>query len=204
MKLLRVLQEQEVERVGSSRKVSLNVRVISATNSDLEERVKSGQFREDLYYRLNVIPILLPPLRDRREDIPLLAKHFLKKICIDMNRPQLELTAEAIRDLENYGWPGNVREMENVIERAIALNDGDVIGQNDLPSRISGTAERKDNLPILHIPEEGLDLAETMEKVERTLIKQAMDKSRNIKARAAALLNLNRTTLVEKIKRYDM
>jgi DNA-binding NtrC family response regulator len=94
--------------------------------------------------------------------------------------------------------------MENVIERAIALNDGDVIGQNDLPSRISGTAEGKDNLPILHIPEEGLDLAETMEKVERTLIKQAMDKSRNIKARAAALLNLNRTTLVEKIKRYDM
>src|SRR5210317_567314 len=204
MKLLRVLQEQEVERVGSSLKVRLDVRVISATNSDLEERVKSGEFREDLYYRLNVIPILLPPLRDRREDIPLLAKHFLKKICIDMNRPQLELTAEAIRDLENYGWPGNVREMENVIERAIALNDGDVIGQNDLPSRISGTAERKDNLPILHIPEEGLDLAETMEKVERTLIKQAMDKSRNIKARAAALLNLNRTTLVEKIKRYDM
>ncbi|MDH3870283.1 MAG: sigma-54 dependent transcriptional regulator, partial [Desulfuromonadales bacterium] len=204
MKLLRVLQEQEVERVGSSLKVSLDVRVISATNSDLEERVKSGEFREDLYYRLNVIPILLPPLRDRREDIPLLAKHFLKKICIDMNRPQLELTTEAVRALENYGWPGNVREMENVIERAIALTDSDVIGQNDLPSRISGTVEGKGNLPILHIPEEGLDLAETLEKVERTLIKQAMEKSRNIKARAAALLNLNRTTLVEKIKRYDM
>ena len=204
MKLLRVLQEQEVERVGSSLKVRLDVRVISATNSDLEERVKSGEFREDLYYRLNVIPILLPPLRDRREDIPLLAKHFLKKICIDMNRPQLELTTEAVRALENYGWPGNVREMENVIERAIALTDSDVIGQNDLPSRISGTVEGKGNLPILHIPEEGLDLAETLEKVERTLIKQAMEKSRNIKARAAALLNLNRTTLVEKIKRYDM
>jgi DNA-binding NtrC family response regulator len=165
---------------------------------------ESGEFREDLYYRLNVIPILLPPLRDRREDIPLLAKHFLKKICIDMNRPQLELTIEAIRALENYGWPGNVREMENVIERAIALTESDVIDQNDLPSRISGTAEGTGNLPTLHIPEEGLDLAETVEQIERTLINQAMEKSRNIKARAAALLNLNRTTLVEKIKRYDM
>jgi DNA-binding NtrC family response regulator len=121
-----------------------------------------------------------------------------------MNRPQLELTIEAIRALENYGWPGNVREMENVIERAIALTDSDVIDQNDLPSRIRGTAEGTDNLPTLHIPEEGLDLAETVEQVERTLIKQAMEKSRYIKARAAALLNLNRTTLVEKIKRYDM
>jgi DNA-binding NtrC family response regulator len=180
------------------------VRVISATNADLEERVKRGEFREDLYYRLNVIPILLPPLRERREDIPLLAKHFLKKICIDMNRPQLELTNEAIRTLEGYGWPGNVREMENVIERAIALTESDVIGQNDLPSRISGISQGHDNLPTLHIPEEGLDLAETVEQVERTLIKQAMEKSKNVKARAASLLNLNRTTLVEKIKRYDM
>lgn len=121
-----------------------------------------------------------------------------------MNRPQLELTIEAIRAMEHYGWPGNVREMENVIERAIALTDSEVLGLDDLPSRISGIVEGKDQLPSFHIPEEGLDLAETVEQLERTLIKQAMEKSRNVKARAASLLNLNRTTLVEKIKRYDL
>jgi DNA-binding NtrC family response regulator len=204
MKLLRVLQEQEVERVGSTHKTQLDVRVISATNTDLDERVRQGDFREDLYYRLNVIPILLPPLRDRREDIPLLAKHFLKKICIDMNRPQLDLSQEAIRAMEGYRWPGNVREMENVIERAIALSDSEIIDSSDLPSRIGGITQGVGNLPIPQIPEEGLDLAETVAQIEQTLIQQAMEKSRNIKARAASLLKVNRTTLVEKIKRYGM
>lgn len=204
MKLLRVLQEQEVERVGSTQKTKLDVRVISATNSDLEERVRRGEFREDLYYRLNVIPIQLPPLRERREDIPLLAKHFLKKICKDMHRPQLELSQAAVRAMEGYEWPGNVREMENVIERAIALTDNEVIDCNDLPTNIAGTTQGNDTLPTLHIPEEGLDLADTIAQIEQALIRQALEKSRNIKARAAALLNINRTTLVEKIKRYGM
>ncbi len=204
MKLLRVLQEQEVERVGSTRRTKLDVRVISATNSDLEQRVRRGDFREDLYYRLNVIPIQLPPLRDRREDIPLLAKHFLRKICDDMRRPVLELTHGALRALENYDWPGNVREMENVIERAIALTDGDIIDCHDLPPQIGGVYRENDHLPSFLIPDEGLDLTETIAQIELTLIRQAMEKSQNVKARAADLLNINRTTLVEKIKRYGI
>jgi DNA-binding NtrC family response regulator len=204
MKLLRVLQEQEIERVGSTHRTKLDVRIISATNSDLEEKVRRGEFREDLYYRLNVIPIPLPPLRERREDIPLLAKHFLRKICTDMRRPVLDLTQDAIRALESYEWPGNVREMENAIERAVALTDSDVIDRQDLPSQIGNVALENEHLPTLHIPDEGLNMAETIAHIEQTLIKQAMDKSRNVKARAATLLNINRTTLVEKIRRYGM
>jgi two-component system response regulator AtoC len=204
MKLLRVLQEQEVERVGATSRTKLDVRVISATHADLEERVRREDFREDLYYRLNVIPIHLPPLRDRREDIPLLAKHFLRKICTDMRRPVLEITQEAVRALENYKWPGNVREMENVIERTVALTDSDIIDVQDLPPQIGGVAQRDSLLPSLQIPEGGLDLAEAIAQIEQTLIKQAMDKSSNVKARAASLLKINRTTLVEKIKRYGM
>jgi two-component system response regulator AtoC len=204
MKLLRVLQEQEVERVGSTSRVKLDVRVISATNADLEGKVRRGEFREDLYYRLNVIPIHLPPLRERREDIALLAKHFLRKICTDMHRPILEITQEAIRALEVYEWPGNVREMENVIERAVALTDGDIIDRQDLPSQIGGISQENNHFPTLQIPEDGLDLSETMALFEQALIKQALDKSSNVKARAASLLNINRTTLVEKIKRYSM
>jgi len=204
MKLLRVLQEQEVERVGATSRTKLDVRVISATNADLEERVRREDFREDLYYRLNVIPIHLPPLRERREDIPLLAKHFLKKICADMHRPQLELTQEAVRAMEDYKWPGNVREMENVIERTVALTDSDIIDVQDLPPQIGRIVHKDSLLPALQIPDEGLDLAEAISKIEQALIKQAMDKSSNVKARAATLLNINRTTLVEKIKRYGM
>ncbi len=204
MKLLRVLQEQEVERVGSTRRTKLDVRVISATHANLEEMVHSDNFREDLYYRLNVIPIQLPPLRERREDIPLLTRHFLRKICTDMRRPMMEITPEAVRALETYKWPGNVREMENVIERTIALTDNDIIDIQDLPSQIGGISQEGGLLPTLQIPEEGLDLAEAIAHIEQALIKQAMDKSSNIKARAASLLKINRTTLVEKIKRYDM
>ncbi len=204
MKLLRVLQEQETERVGSTRRTKLDVRVISATNADLEERVRHGQFREDLYYRLNVIPIPLPPLRERHEDVPLLAKHFLRKICMDMNRPILDLSQEALRALERYDWPGNVREMENAIERAVALTDGDIIDRQDLPPQIGGIPLDDTPMPIVQIPDEGLNMAGTIANIEQALIKQAMDKTSNVKARAAALLKINRTTLVEKIKRYGM
>ena len=204
MKLLRVLQEQEVERVGSIRKTKLDVRVISATNSDLDERVRRAEFREDLFYRLNVIPIHLPPLRERHEDIALLARHFLRKICADMRHPICELTPDALIAMESYKWPGNVREMENVIERVVALTDGNVIDRQDLPPQIAGTLNESGLLPALHIPEEGLDLTETMAHLERHLIQQAMERSQSIKARAASLLNINRTTLVEKIKRYGM
>lgn len=204
MKLLRVLQEQEVERVGSTRKTKLNVRVISATNADLEDRVRKGEFREDLYYRLNVIPIHLPPLRERREDIALLAKHFLRKSCKEMRRPVMQLSKDATQAMEGYDWPGNVREMENVIERTVALTDGAVIDKSDLPNQFIDLDDEAGSLPSLNIPVDGIDLSETVAHLEKSLILQALDRVGHIKARAAALLRINRTTLVEKMKRYDM
>jgi two-component system, NtrC family, response regulator AtoC len=205
MKLLRVLQEEELERVGSSRKIKLDIRVISATNSNLEEEVKRGNFREDLFYRLNVIPIQLPPLRDRREDIPLLVRHFLQSTCREMGRQLMSVSPEAMQALENYEWPGNVREMENVIERTVALTDGEFIERKDLPSAIAGPGAP--DAPILVYPRvsaEGIALLKTMEEIERHMIRDALKLSTGVKARAAALLQINRTTLVEKMKRLGM
>jgi transcriptional regulator with PAS, ATPase and Fis domain len=206
MKLLRVLQEQEVEKVGSSKKIKLDVRVISATNCDLEEEVEQGRFRKDLYYRLNVIPIPLPPLRERREDIALLARYFLQKICSEMNRPLLAITPAAMVCLENYHWPGNVRELENVIERTVTLTEGSAIGRSDLPTNISGSFH-EDEEPQISCPrltEAGLDMPLIISGIERCMIKAAMELSGGVKARAADLLNIKRTTLVEKIKRLSI
>ncbi len=206
MKLLRVLQEQEVERVGSSKKIKLNVRVISATNANLEDQVKKGQFREDLYYRLNVIPILLPPLRDRQEDIPLLARHFLQKTCREMKRSLMSLSPAAMQALENYEWPGNVREMENVIERTVALTDGDIIEKRDLPQHIGGGEDSGSSMAFQPppIPEEGVNMVMFIEGIERGMIREALVMGKGVKAKAAALLGINRTTLVEKMKRLDL
>lgn len=205
MKLLRVLQEQELERIGSGRTIKLNVRVISATNAALEEEVKKGNFREDLYYRLNVIPIALPPLRERREDIALLARHFLNKCCNGMGREVMTLSTAAIRAFELYEWPGNVREMENVIERTVALTDGDLIKPQDLPSTI-GNIEQQDEEALPHptITSAGIDLPATMAEIERGMIEDALQLTKGVKARAAAILQINRTTLVEKMKRLGL
>lgn len=204
MKLLRVLQEHEIERVGSSQKVKLNVRVISATNADLEEQVKKGEFREDLYYRLNVIPILLPPLRERQEDIALLALHFLRKSCNEMNRSLMSISPDAMRALEAYEWPGNVREMENVMERTVALTEGEVIEREDLPPGIGGRQE--DSLALLspRVTKEGVDMVKVISEMERLMIREALELGNGVKARAASLLGINRTTLVEKIKRLGL
>jgi DNA-binding NtrC family response regulator len=204
MKLLRVLQEHEVERVGSSHKVRFNVRVISATNANLEELVEKGLFREDLYYRLNVIPIPLPPLRERREDIPLLARYFLRKIPIDMKREPMHFTASALEALESYEWPGNVREMENAIERAVALSDGATIDREDLPPKISDKNNVDYFLRCPEIPETGLDMPLVIAAMEKGMIANAMKKAAGVKSRAAAMLGINRTTLVEKIKRLNI
>ena len=204
MKILRVLQEQEIERVGGTRPIKLNVRVISATNADLEDQVRQGRFREDLYYRLNVIPLHLPLLSERREDIPLLARHFLRKLCAEMKRPLMTLTPAAISALEFYDWPGNVREMENVIERTVALTDGEVIDRHDLPPQFASGGGNPDLIPVPKVPDEGLDLPGTIDAIERAMIGQAIKMSGGVKARAATLLGLNRTTLVEKIKRLGL
>ena len=203
LKLLRVLQEQEVEPVGGSRPIKLDIRIISATNTDLEEMVKTGEFREDLFYRLNVIPINLPPLRERKEDIPLLARHFLKKSCKHLKRDLIHFDHAIFTTLEHYKWPGNVRELENIIERTAALCEGDRIGIDDLPSHISGIKQRSSQV-ISTLPRDGLDMPYHIQQLERDWINQALEYCNGVKAKAAEMLHIKRTTLVEKMKRLGI
>jgi DNA-binding NtrC family response regulator len=202
MKLLRVLQEREFERVGDNKSVKVDTRVIAATNSDLAKMVKEGSFREDLYYRLNVITVQLPPLRDRKEDIPLLASHFVSKF-INGSRPDLPLVSQdAMRHLMAYSWPGNIRQLENAIERAIALLGGRAgIEVSDLPPEIQ--AAQIPVVPSVDFPDDGVDLPDLVDQIERDLIQRALRRTGGNKAAAAGLLKLKRTTLVEKLKRID-
>ena len=198
MKLLRVLQEREFERVGDNQTIKVDVRVIAATNSDLARMVAAGEFREDLYYRLNVIPIQLPPLRERRDDIPVLVTHFLTKFAPDTG---MLVSQSAMRALMAYHWPGNVRQLENAIERAVALGTGrPEIDSADLPSEIQSTPQAA-AAPFVEFPEEGLDLPTYLASIERDLIGRALDRTRGNRNRAAELLRIKRTTLVEKLKR---
>ncbi|MDD5105851.1 MAG: sigma-54 dependent transcriptional regulator [Desulfuromonadaceae bacterium] len=202
-KLLRVLQEHEVERVGSNKPVKLHVRIISATNADLETLVKQGLFREDLYYRLNVIPLHLPPLRERQEDILHLTAFFLEKQCRLMGRPLCSITKQALEVLERYVWPGNVRELENLVERMVALTDSTQLTVDDIPTKILGEKPSKDELCV-KMTSDGIDLIATLSRIEQNLIVQALHSAGGVKAKAAVLLGINRTTLVEKIKRLKM
>ena len=203
IKLLRVLQEQEVERIGSNRPIKLDVRIISATNADLDQEVKKGNFRDDLFYRLNVIPVTLPPLRERVEDILPLVRHFLAKYCESMARTPMNISKEALMALEQYNWPGNVRELENMVERTVALTEGELITLDDLPANIiKFYGEHEDS--STRITSRGIDMAKVMNEMERKMITDALSLSDGVKARAAALLNLNRTTLVEKMRRLGM
>jgi len=207
MKLLRVLQEREFERVGDGKPVKVDVRIVAATNSDLAKMVKDGTFREDLYYRLNVIQIELPPLRDRKEDIPLLVQHFVEKYATTIVKPQngssdgrVLVSQDAMRRMMAYQWPGNVRQLENAVERALALLAGrTTIDVTDLPPEIQAAAAT--TVPSLDFPESGVDLPTIVEQIERELIGQALSRTGGNKAAAAGLLNLKRTTLVEKLKR---
>jgi DNA-binding NtrC family response regulator len=196
MKLLRVLQEREFERVGDSHTTKVDVRVIAATNSDLAQMVADGQFREDLYYRLNVIPVELPPLRHRKDDIPLLVRHFL-----DRFKPAAVFSQEAMRKLMAFGWPGNVRQLENAVERAVALSGTRTqIDVSDLPREIQ-QAQELSLISSVELPEGGLDLDQYVAAIERDLIERSLERTRGNKGQAAKLLNLKRTTLVEKLKR---
>jgi DNA-binding NtrC family response regulator len=213
MKLLRVLQEREFERVGDSQPVKVDARFIAATNSDLAKMVQQGRFREDLYYRLNVIPIQLPPLRNRKEDIPLLVQRFLQKFAsqrVDQSptpNPQppvlMSVSQQAMRHLMAYHWPGNVRQLENAIERAVALTGGRTqIDVTDLPTEVQSASEVSLS-PDLSLPGDGLDLNAYVGNIERELIYRALQKSEGNKGKAAKLLSLKRTTLVEKLKRIE-
>ena len=197
-KLLRALQEREFERVGDSQTVKVDVRVIAATNSDLARMVAEGTFREDLYYRLHVIPVQLPPLRDRRDDIPLLVQHFLEKFS---PTSAMQVSQDSMRALMAYPWPGNVRQLENAVERAVALSAGrQQIDLSDLPNEVH-VMPPSTQAPFVDLPEEGLDLPAYLSAIERDLIQRSLDRTGGNRNRAAELLHIKRTTLVEKLKR---
>ena len=205
VKLLRVLQERKVEPVGSTRSVDIDVRVIAATNKDLREEVKAGRFREDLYYRLQVVPIELPSLRERgAHDTMLLANFFLDRSCSNIGRTPLLFSKEAEKIMLNYGFPGNVREMENLMERLAILCDGDEVQVHDLPDYLSKNTSIQNSSKILQLPDEGVDFNELIEQYESSLIGLALEKTNGNKKAAARLLKLNRTTLVEKIKKKGL
>ena len=226
VKLLRVLAEQEIDRLGGSKPVKVNVRFITATHRNIEDAIKEGKFREDLYYRLNIIPIFIPPLRDRKSDIPLLVQNFLKKCNENQDQQAKVISDETIQMLANYSWPGNIRELGNFIERMVVLSMGGNITPRDLPEKVLGEVPRE-NLPpmeksgcelsptdmlqnglkqsfFIGLPEGGINLKNAVEEFERGLITEALEKTNWVKNKAAGLLELNRTTLVEKIKKMDL
>ncbi|MEE9263031.1 MAG: sigma-54 dependent transcriptional regulator [Vicinamibacteria bacterium] len=201
-KLLRVIQEKEFMRLGGVDNVKVDVRIIAATNTDLKQLVDQGGFREDLYYRLNVINVMLPALRQRKEDIPLLVNHFLVKYGEENGRLNVELEKEALQALVEYDWPGNVRELENVIERAVVLTEGTSIDRRLIPEHVrSGPTFR---VPQVVVPEEGISFRDVITDFERKLIESSLETSGGVQKRAAQLLGLKPTTLNEMIKRYNI
>lgn len=234
VKILRVLQEKEIERVGGTGSKKVDVRVVAATNRDLEKEVAAGRFREDLYYRLNVIPLHLPPLRDRGSDVMLLANHFLEQFCRKKGRPVLELAQDTRKILAAYNWPGNVRELVNFMERLSILVDGEVIQPSDLPDKILNQVGDIGILPEPPAPEpmtippaavernveqasgefvwpdldilekKGVNLKEFLDSIENRLIDQALEKADGVKNQAAEYLGIKRTTLIEKLKKRQI
>jgi transcriptional regulator with PAS, ATPase and Fis domain len=201
VKLLRILQAREYSPVGDTRTLSADVRIVAATNVDLEEAARNGAFREDLYYRLNVIHLAAPPLRDRAEDIPMLAGYFLERARARAGRDRVtKISRQAAELLCSYGWPGNVRELENTIERAVLLSGGEVIEPRDLPAKLQGFAGTEARTGP-RLGETGVDLRKAVETFENQLIRQALERTNWNKKRAAELLGINRTTLVEMLKR---
>lgn len=203
VKVLRVLQEHEFERVGGMKTIKVDIRVIAATNKDLEKNVAEGKFREDLFYRLNVIPIHLPPLRARTSDIPLLVNHFVE-LYNEKNKHNVSgVTPEAMDLLMNYDWPGNVRELENMIERIVILKGEGTTEPGDLSEKVLASNSRSVH-PRIQIPENGISFNTAVTEFERELILQALNRTNWVKNKAAKLLNLNRTTLVEKMKKINL
>jgi len=203
VKVLRVLEENEFERVGSVQTINTNARIIAATHRDLEEEVQKGNFREDLFYRLYVIPIVLTPLKDRRSDIPLLIAYFLEKISFAKGRETVKISSKVMDLLLSHSWPGNVRELKNLIERLVVLSKSGKIQPVDLPDRIKGI-RRPGNRPNIEQYADGVNFNTAVTEYEKALILRALERSNWVKNRAAELLQIKRTTLVEKIKRYKI
>ena len=205
-KLLRVLQEREFQRLGSSETIRVDIRVVAATNCDLARRVAEGRFREDLYYRLNVVPIHMPPLRRRAEDVPVLAAHFAQKVCRLEEIPLKTLRQDATRALMGYSWPGNVRQLENAVEMAIALSGERGVllpGDFPLPAPARPDADVTALVPVVSVPDDGLDYEQTLALIERSILEQALRKTGGNKKAAAGMLRLKRTTLSAKMRSLD-
>jgi two-component system response regulator AtoC len=204
VKLLRVLQEREFQRVGSTTTTKVDVRIIAATNTDLHEAVERGDFREDLYYRLNVIPIHVPALKHRRDDIPLLVQHFLKKYCTDQQQQLKSVSNEAMKYLMAHNWPGNVRQIANAIEMAVTLSgDRDILDFEDFPV-VSKPSTARASFQAIEIPDDGIHFNTMISDLEKQLILQSLQVAGGNKKRAASLLHLKRTTFVEKLRRMGV
>ena len=207
VKLYRVLQEGKVRPVGSNEESDVDVRIIAATNKNFEKEIAEGRFREDLYYRLSVIPIQLPPLRERREDIPLLARHFLESFRKSMEKPIKGISPEAMRQLESYDWPGNVRELENTMERAVALESGSEISLPVLPDRIAGYSAVGAATVAggrLIIPEDGVDFEKEMADAERRYLQAALEKASGVRTRAAEILKITYRSFRHYAKKHNI
>jgi transcriptional regulator with GAF, ATPase, and Fis domain len=202
IKLLRVMQERDFVRLGGVETIKADVRIIAATNLDLREMMEEGRFREDLFYRLHVISIQLPPLRDRKDDIPLLSQHFLAKYGDENRKGDLELSPEALDLLTVYDWPGNVRELENVIERAVVLTTGPRIGVDLISEHVRKAPTF--GAPQFVVPPEGISFKEVITDFEKRLIESTLEAAGGVQKRAAELLHIKPTTLNEMIKRHDI
>lgn len=202
VKLLRVLQDRQIERVGSNETIDVDIRVVAATNKDLTALVEKGQFREDLYYRLNVVQIPLPPLRERREDIPLLIAHFMEKLSADNGIASKTFSPDALNYLTGYEWPGNIRQLENVVESCLVLVRGDTIGVNDLPPEIRDEdSQFKSAVDLLPVQ---LDLADTLEKIEAAVIRRALVRADLVQVKAAEYLGISKSLLQYKLRKYGI
>ena len=204
VKLLRVLQERRFRRVGGLEELQADIRVIAATNQDLHKAIADGRFREDLYYRINVIPISLPPLRDRREDIPLLAEHFVAKYAEQMGKEITSISHDALELLARHDWPGNIRELENVMERAVALEPTPAILADSLPPAIRGDASRGVVAPIEGLPESGFDLEAHVKEIERGYIAEALKRAGGVQVKAAELLGMSFRSFRYYVKKYNL
>ena len=203
IKLLRVLQDRIVRRVGSNVETQIDVRVIAATNRDLNESIRNGSFREDLFYRINVIPIALPPLRQRKEDIPLLVDHFIAKFSRQLGVPQKRISADAMRLIEKYHWPGNVRELENVIERMIALEPSDVLTTKSLPEQVLLGSAIPD-VTTFDLPSEGISLQDHLESIGKIFMLKALERTGGVQTQAAELLRMSFRSFRYYAKKYDL
>jgi len=204
VKLLRVLQERRFRRVGGLEELTADIRVIAATNQDLTRAVAEGRFREDLYYRINVIPIALPPLRERREDVPLVAEHFLAKYCEQMGKQISGISHEAMEVLVHHEWPGNIRELENVIERAVALESTPTILLDSLPPAIRGDAPRASPAPAEALPQSGFDLEAHVKGIECSYIAEALKRAGGVQVKAADLLGMSFRSFRYYVKKYNL